>query len=419
MKIAAKNLFTLFLAIGIISISGCIDEKQEFKTIGGGEKEHKQQLMNPPQNEINREENVKEDSTEEIDETESQETEIFSDDMGWCKDDLAVTITECPKTRRIWTMGVLEFKGKLMCHAKYFVASSEGERLYDWYFTKDEKEIYRVITYLNGSVEETKIERSKEVEKEEYNLNEDNIARANKPPSEMVLKLRDLPGGYNILYDKTGETTRDEHTYSPEKLRETGWDGGYKTAFENERLYLFNLDLDYKQYLEKGDADEHIKKAFDDKEVPLLGNAKIYKIDNTYWRIQDESLLQNGNMRYYIIEETRSNLKIYEKSLSRLSNYRFIFNTNSVYDADKIREVFNDAKQTMSASLVFVSAPEIGSECVLYKKELTEDNVNYTAYSLIFRKLNVYEEIQIIGLSSIVEEDEVIDLAKIVEKKVE
>jgi len=423
MKIKTTNLWILFGIITILLINGCIGESPEkWRTFEEQpETEKEQQITEIIQEENAEAEEVNEteyetEPSEDVNKTGSVETGDYSD-MDWCEDTLALTITDCPKTRKIWTQGVVDFKGKLMCHAKYFVEGSDGERLYDWYFTKNKKEIYRVITYPNGSVEETKIEKSQEIEKKGYNLGDNNICEADKYPYEMVLGLNDLLG-YNVIQDKTGVTTKEEHTYSPEKLSEMGWNGGYKTAFENEKLYLFSLDLAYKKYLKEGVVDEQLRKAFKDNKISLSTNSMTSEVNNRRWKVY-KNLMKYGKAEYYLIEETGKELKIYEESLLDISNYRFIFNTNSIYSKDKIKEVFDDAKQVISASAVFASTPQIGDECVLYKKELTERNINYTAYILIFRKLNVYEEIQIVGLSGIVEENEIIEIAKIVEEKVE
>ena len=94
-------------------------------------------------------------------------------------------------------------------------------------------------------------------------------------------------------------------------------------------------------------------------------------------------------------------------------------NIVSVYDSDKINEVFKDAKQVMSKSAFEVSKTNIGDESLLYKQEITWEGVNYTIYALIFRKLNVYEEIQMGGLTGGMDKNEIIEIGGLIEKKIE
>jgi len=124
-------------------------------------------------------------------------------------------------------------------------------------------------------------------------------------------------------------------------------------------------------------------------------------------------------MEYYIIEETNDSLIVYKRSVSNFLTNRLILNIVSVYDSDKINEVFKDAKQVMSKSAFEVSKTNIGDESLLYKQEITWEGVNYTIYALIFRKLNVYEEIQMGGLTGGMDKNEIIEIGGLIEKKIE
>ncbi len=73
----------------------------------------------------------------------------------------------------------------------------------------------------------------------------------------------------------------------------------------------------------------------------------------------------------------------------------------------------------MSKSAFEVSKTNIGDESLLYKQEITWEGVNYTIYALIFRKLNVYEEIQMGGLTGGMDKNEIIEIGGLIEKKIE
>ncbi|ODS37025.1 hypothetical protein BEH94_08225 [Candidatus Altiarchaeales archaeon WOR_SM1_SCG] len=85
------------------------------------------------------------DDGEELIENETKEPE---EDVDWCS-------TNAPN--KYGAQGVVEFKGKDMCHIRYLLVSVDGTKTYDWYSTKNDEEVYRVINYPDGRVEETKI----------------------------------------------------------------------------------------------------------------------------------------------------------------------------------------------------------------------------------------------------------------------
>ena len=76
------------------------------------------------------------------------ETKEPGEDIGWCDEN-------APDNYGV--LGVVEFKGKEMCHTRYFLVSADGTKTYDWYSAKNDEEVYRVINYPGGRVEETKI----------------------------------------------------------------------------------------------------------------------------------------------------------------------------------------------------------------------------------------------------------------------
>ena len=428
MKIKTTDLWILSGIIGILLISGCIGEKSgEWQETGeeqpGSGQEQEVTIQEEPAGEVNEtgpgskptgevnETGHEQEPAGDADEKETVKVENYPGN-DWC---VPTPGRSRPTDTAAWVEGIVEFKGKQMCHSSYI----SGTMQYDVYSTINEEEVWRVKTYSNGTVEESKIESPKELEEVESFLS--TAKKTVKEPSDLVLELNDLPEdkGYNIIPDKTGATTKEEHTYSPEKLVEVGWEGGYKIVFDNEKLYLFNLSKDYKKYLKEGGVDEQLKKEFKDNKISLSKSDTVYKISDKRWKIQDKDWVRKSKIEFYIIEETGENLMVYEKSVSYIIDYRYIFNTNSVYNPDKIKEVFNDSKQTMPDSFVFVSEQPVGDECMLYKKEFSEGNFNYTVYAVIFRKLNVYEEIQVMGLSGGLQQREIMELARILAEKIE
>ena len=147
MKTTAKNLGILFYIIGIISIigifliSGCIGEKPEEKQVELTELEKKQTELEKK-------------FAEEINKTEP-ETKELEEDSDWCNATAAKKYSAGSKT--MWTEGIVEFKGKPMCHLIDLIIGVNGTTKYEWYFTENEEEVYRVITYPDGRVEETKV----------------------------------------------------------------------------------------------------------------------------------------------------------------------------------------------------------------------------------------------------------------------
>ena len=57
--------------------------------------------------------------------------------------------------------GIVEFKGKQMCHvSSILVDDNGGITRYDWYFTQNDEEVCRIVTYPDGTVEESACEKS-------------------------------------------------------------------------------------------------------------------------------------------------------------------------------------------------------------------------------------------------------------------
>jgi len=431
MKISVVNLWVLFGVVIVLLVSGCISETpgkwQEWAENNVTTKETPEnKVLNPEkQVQIGNQNPTCDSNSEcsiepsgEINETGILENVNLSSD-DWCAGEIDVTKADCPCQRKIWRRGLTEFEGTLMCHQSYVFRGNNEETQYDWYFTKDRREFYRVITYADGTIEKTRLEGSEELEKTEYSTGDINLSEAFKEPRRMVLSLNDLPDGYSLIREQTGETKADDHIYPSERLAEVGWEGGYRIAFDNEKVYLFKLNIDYKKYLAPGVVSEELKKVFKDNNEYLSNREKLYKIDDASWKIQADNTGVIGSTEYYLIEETGNYLKVYKKSfMYHVTNYRFIFNTASVYGKDKMVEVFGDAKQVMINSYDFVSSPAVGDDCALYKKEFSEGEFNYTEYALIFRKLNVLEEIHVMGESLFIDENEPVKLAKIVGGKI-
>jgi len=77
------------------------------------------------------------------------------ENLNWCVETAAKKYGAAEGS--IWIDGIVEFKGKQMCHIRYFSVVVNGTMQYDWYFTENEEEIYRVTTSSSGEVEETKV----------------------------------------------------------------------------------------------------------------------------------------------------------------------------------------------------------------------------------------------------------------------
>jgi len=168
MKTTAKNLGILFYIIGIISIigifliSGCIGEKPEEKQVELTELEKKQTELEKKQTELEKKQaelekkqtELEKKFAEEINKTEP-ETKELEEDSDWCNATAAKKYSAGSKT--MWTEGIVEFKGKPMCHLIDLIIGVNGTTKYEWYFTENEEEVYRVITYPDGRVEETKV----------------------------------------------------------------------------------------------------------------------------------------------------------------------------------------------------------------------------------------------------------------------
>jgi len=163
MKTKITSLWILLGIIGMVLISGCIGEKPENIQ---PEQAAEQQPVQIPQEEVNETEPETETDelnetapetvpTEEVNET-APETKEPEEETDWCKTTAAKKYGAGSET--IWIEGIVEFKEKQACHLRYFSADAIGTIQYDWYFTENEEEIYKVTTYPNGTKEETKIE---------------------------------------------------------------------------------------------------------------------------------------------------------------------------------------------------------------------------------------------------------------------
>jgi hypothetical protein len=79
------------------------------------------------------------------------------------------------------------------------------------------------------------------------------------------------------------------------------------------KVYLFSLVPEYKQYLQSGLVVDNLMNAFEKKNQSFSHNASIALIDGKKWRITDGT-------REYTIEDFGTELKVYEK----MSYSRFI-----------------------------------------------------------------------------------------------
>jgi DNA-binding transcriptional MerR regulator len=163
MKITAKNLGMLFGIIGVILILGCIGEKPEEKQAGTN-LENKQAELENKQSQLEKKQAELEDKQSQLEKKQAEIEEKFTktineiesgENRSWCE------ITAAKKYgaegKSIWIEGVIEFKGKPMCHLRNLITGVNGTTPYDWYFTENEEEIWRVITYPNGTIEESKV----------------------------------------------------------------------------------------------------------------------------------------------------------------------------------------------------------------------------------------------------------------------
>ncbi len=438
MKTKTKNWQILLVVIGIITIiltAGCISEQEKGPTCNPpyikvgydccldensnsicdkDEKAEEKEQKTPEYEEKPGDVEDKEDVNETKTEPETKKTVTKSEVESWCLSKEEKTVYRGGETIAR-TNDVTEHNGAWMCHNQY---PSNGGTVH-LYWTENDEEVYRVtIDYTGKIIKEEKVEGgSKKVEI--IDEPEPASGKARKQPIGLVLGLDDLPEGYNLISARTGIITEEEHTYSPEKLQELGWLGGYEISFENEKLYLFDLGRAYKDYLKSEEViDEQLKLAFENNDVYILSDTILSQLDNKTWRTYNTKSIQRGNLDYFIIEETDDGLKIYKKSISDFMNYRTILNTNSVYNPDKINEVFDEAKQSLEDYAVQVSNPGIGDESLIYKKDVTENGKTFTTYILIFRKLNVYESVQVKGLVFMDGEKELVIIGKKLEEKI-
>ncbi|ODS36733.1 hypothetical protein BEH94_04250 [Candidatus Altiarchaeales archaeon WOR_SM1_SCG] len=187
MKITAKNSGILLAIIGIFLIAGCIGETQDNKQ---AELEDKQSAMEDKHSELEDKQSAMEDKQAELEERqdeledrqaeledkqsamEDKQTELedkFSEelnktgsgkeepgeDRNWCNADSAERYGSIGEA--IWVEGVVEFKGMEMCHIRFFSIAASGKTQNDWYFTKNDEEIYSVTTHPDGRVEERRV----------------------------------------------------------------------------------------------------------------------------------------------------------------------------------------------------------------------------------------------------------------------
>ncbi len=157
MKTTAKNSKNSWIlagiipgVIGILLISGCI---------GGEQKEPE------PAGEIEEPTGSQEEKTgDEVkeDAIEPDEKEV-GEDTKWC--------VQTEGKNRVggvggWVEGIVTYKGKEMCHTRYYSENHDGLIWYDWYNTKNDEEVYKKVTYPNGTVEETKVDAVPKIEEE-------------------------------------------------------------------------------------------------------------------------------------------------------------------------------------------------------------------------------------------------------------
>jgi len=186
MKTKGKNLGIIFGTIGVIGIlliAGCINEEK---------KEEKQELTcNKPYIKVGNEccldkddngicdkdETPAETKTEELKEEPSEvevtekvnETEKLDEREEvevWCLEWGDYAINRGGGTVAM-TNDVKKYKGKWMCHNKYFLG--DGGWI-DLYWTKYEEEVYKVTTHHDGTVEEVKSGSLAEESEEEYDV---------------------------------------------------------------------------------------------------------------------------------------------------------------------------------------------------------------------------------------------------------
>jgi hypothetical protein len=82
-----------------------------------------------------------------------------------------------------------------------------------------------------------------------------------------------------------------------------------------DKVYLFSLDPEINQYLQKGLVVDSLMNAFNEKGQSLSNNASIKLINQKIWRITDRT-------KEYTIEEFDTELKVFEKmSYSRFISY--------------------------------------------------------------------------------------------------
>jgi hypothetical protein len=187
MKNEIKILCILLCTAGMILIGGCIGEKSgdtqlelEKKQI---ELENKQLELKDKQLDFEKRQSDLEDKQSDLEKKQSElekrqydlekkqskleeefnlrinetgsKIEVAGIEPEWCNS------TSAEKYGRpgdaIWIEGVVEFKGLEMCHIRYFLTSAAGTTQNDWYFTKQNDAVYRVISYPGGKIEEIKI----------------------------------------------------------------------------------------------------------------------------------------------------------------------------------------------------------------------------------------------------------------------
>ena len=86
------------------------------------------------------------------------------------------------------------------------------------------------------------------------------------------------------------------------------------SIIENIQTHLFNLSLDYEQYLDDGPVNDALNNAFEDHDIILSGEARICIMSQDgHWKIQD------GSKAYYI-KQVGAQLEVH-KSPSELGTY--------------------------------------------------------------------------------------------------
>ena len=95
-----------------------------------------------------------------------------------------------------------------------------------------------------------------------------------------------------------------------------------KEHVRNE-IYLFNMDLSYKQYLKTGRVNKQLIEAFNDTNISLYQNTELSRTNEKRWD------MKNANV-YYAIKETEKQLNVFYYESKRMVVY--VTCNNKTYD---------------------------------------------------------------------------------------